>query len=151
MRAGFAHEWGVLNHVRAMRVCWTAAGGTLCDAHGGGQNDGGIRMSIDWQNGAPDRGRTLLPESFKPKALRLATAAESAAESYVSAASAQPLAPALPVAPAQPLLAVQPAPEQPPEPAEAAEPQEQPAPPVVDLGKLEAALGRKRLDEIADF
>jgi hypothetical protein len=108
-------------------------------------------MSIDWQNGAPDRGRTLLPESFKPKALRLATAAESAAESYVSAASAQPLAPALPVAPAQPLLAVQPAPEQPPEPAEAAEPQEQPAPPVVDLGKLEAALGRKRLDEIADF
>jgi hypothetical protein len=91
-------------------------------------------MSVDWQNGAPDRGRTLLPESYKPKALRLATAAESLAESY---SSAQPLAPP------------EPAPAQPPAPAEDAAAGE-PAPPIVDLRKLEAELGRKRLDEIAD-
>jgi len=41
--------------------------------HGGGQNDGATEMSnVDWQNGATDRGRTSLPESYKPKALRLA-------------------------------------------------------------------------------
>ena len=28
--------------------------------------------NVDWQNGATDRGRTLLPDSYKPKALRLA-------------------------------------------------------------------------------
>ena len=98
-------------------------------------------MSIDWQNGAPDRGRTLLPDSFKPKALRLATAAESAAEAYTSAQSP---------APAQPLVPVQSAAARLPVSAEDATPQEA-APPVVDLRKLEAALGRKRLDEIADF
>jgi hypothetical protein len=92
-------------------------------------------MSIDWQNGAPDRGRMSLPESYKPKALRLATAAESLTQSYLSS---QPLAPA------------QPAPVQPSAPAEDAAAQEPPAPPVVDLHKLEAELGRKRLDEIAD-
>jgi hypothetical protein len=109
-------------------------------------------MSIDWQNGAPDRGRTLLPESFKPKALRLSTAAEAAAESYASAVSAQPIAPAPPLDPAQALVAVQPPddPAQLPGPAEDAAPRD-PAPPIVDLRKLEAALGRKRLDEIADF
>jgi hypothetical protein len=90
-------------------------------------------MSVDWQDGAPGRGRTLLPESYKPKALRLTTAAESLAESYVSA---------------QPLVRAQPAPAEPPEPAEDAASQE-PAPPIVDLRKLEAELGRKRLDEIA--
>jgi hypothetical protein len=47
----------------------------LRDAPCGQQNDGGTEMSIDWQNGAPDRGRTALPESYKPRALRLATAA----------------------------------------------------------------------------
>jgi hypothetical protein len=104
-------------------------------------------MSMDWQNGAPDRGRTLLPESFKPKALRLATAAESSAEAYTSA---QPHSSASSVAPAEPLAVVQPAPAQLPAPAEDAAPR-QPAPPIVDLRKLEAALGRKRLDEIADF
>ena len=29
---------------------------------------------VDWQNGATDRGRTSLPDSYKPKALRLAPA-----------------------------------------------------------------------------
>jgi hypothetical protein len=72
-------------------------------------------MSIDWQNGAPDRGRGALPESYKPKALRLAAPPESpgalpAGEEFAS---------------------------------------QEPAP-VVDLRKLEAELGRKRLDEIAD-
>jgi hypothetical protein len=112
----------------------------------------GSKMSIDWQNGAPDRGRTLLPDSFKPKALRLATAAESAAESY---ASAQQLAGASPLDQTQP-SAVPQAPAQAPAPAQLSGPAEaaashEPAPPIVDLRKLEAALGRKRLDEIADF
>ncbi len=75
-------------------------------------------MSIDWQNGAPDRGRTALPESYKPRALRLATAAPVAAP--------EPFVPA-------------------------AEPSSQESgPSVVDLRKLEAELGRRRLDEIAD-
>ena len=30
--------------------------------------------NVDWQNGATDRVRTSLPESYKPKALRLAPA-----------------------------------------------------------------------------
>jgi hypothetical protein len=84
----------------------------------GRQNDGGTEMSIDWQNGAPDRGRTALPDSYKPRALRLATAAPVAAP--------EPFAPA-----AEP-------------------PSEEPVPPAVDLRKLEAELGRRRLDEIAD-
>lgn len=93
-------------------------------------------MSIDWQNGAPDRSRTALPDSYKPRALRLA-----AAEPTVSAARPDDLA----------------------RPDETgaddtgfrdAEPARlglrEVGPPVVDLSKLEAELGRKRLDEIAD-
>lgn len=103
-------------------------------------------MSIDWHNGASDRSRMALPESFKPKALRLATAAETFA-------SARPLEPTPPLAPAPlpPPLPVQalPAPEPQSEPVEEAASRE-PAPPIVDLRKLEAELGRKRLDEIAD-
>jgi hypothetical protein len=102
----------------------------------------GSEMSIDWQNGAPDRGRTSLPESFKPKELRLATAAES----YAAAA---PVAPVRPVVVAQPATD-QPVPMLPTEFTEDAEPKA-PVPPIVDLRKLEAQLGRKRLDEIADF
>jgi hypothetical protein len=30
--------------------------------------------NVDWQNGATDRGRMALPDSYKPKALRLAPA-----------------------------------------------------------------------------
>jgi hypothetical protein len=90
----------------------------LRDAPCGQQNDGGTEMSIDWQNGAPDRGRSTLPESYKPRALRLATAA--------------------PVAPPEPF-------------ASAGElDSQEPAPPAVDLRKLEEELGRRRLDEIAD-
>jgi hypothetical protein len=93
-------------------------------------------MSIDWQNGAPDRGRTALPESYKPRALRLAAASP---EATVSAAAPVPAAP-LPVAEhASPEQASQ----------EHLASQE-PVSPVVDLRKLEAELGRKRLDEIAD-
>jgi hypothetical protein len=104
-------------------------------------------MSIDWQNGAPDRSRTALPESLKPKALRLATAAETFA-------SARPLEPTPPLAlmpplpPPQPVRAL-PAPAEPPELAEEVASRE-PGPSIVDLRKLEAELGRKRLDEIAD-
>ncbi|SRR5579871_3647572 len=75
-------------------------------------------MSIDWQNDAPDRGRSALPESYKPKALRLA-------------AGASPAAAPGPLPTAEELASQEPA-------------------PVVDLGRLEAELGRKRLDEIAD-
>jgi hypothetical protein len=85
-------------------------------------------MSIDWQNGAPDRDRGPLPDSYKPRALRLATAAS-------------PAAGPLPGAPAPLSAASQPT-------AEELASQE-PAP-VVDLRRLEAELGRKRLDEIAD-
>jgi hypothetical protein len=80
-------------------------------------------MSIDWQNGAPDRGRSELPESYKPKALRLGAGAPAAA------------APAPGRLPLESL----------PTPEELASQE----PPVVDLGRLEAELGRKRLDEIA--
>ncbi len=80
-------------------------------------------MSIDWQNGAPDRGRTALPESYKPRALRLAAAQTAAAPASV---------PAAPVSRAEDIAA------------------QEPEPPLVDLRKLEAELGRKRLDEIAD-
>jgi hypothetical protein len=79
----------------------------------------GLEMSIDWQNGASDRGRSALPEGYKPRALRLA--------------AAEPAAPA----------ARQ---EDVPRP----DTDRELAPPVVDLRKLEAELGRKRLDEIAD-
>jgi hypothetical protein len=97
----------------------------------------GLEMSIDWQNGAPDRGRGALPESYKPRALRLATAATPAA---ASAPGALPAAHAsLPPGPlsgaaygsAEELASQEPA-------------------PLVDLRRLEAELGRKRLDEIAD-
>ena len=41
----------------------------------GSQNDGVTAMSnVDWQNGAPDRGRPSLPDAYKPKPLRLAPA-----------------------------------------------------------------------------
>jgi hypothetical protein len=79
----------------------------------------GLEMSIDWQNGAPDRGRSALPESYKPKALRLAAAAPGSL----------PALPA-PLPTAEELASEEPA-------------------PVVDLRRLEAELGRKRLDEIA--
>jgi hypothetical protein len=83
----------------------------------------GLEMSIDWQNGAtPDRSRAALPESFKPKALRLATPEPAPA----------PTPPPQAASPSAEEMAAQ-------EPA-----------PVVDLRRLEAELGRKRLDEIAD-
>jgi hypothetical protein len=84
----------------------------------------GLEMSIDWQNGAPDRSRGALPESYKPRALRLAAAAPAAA------AAPGPL-PATPAPTAEELAS------------------QEPTPPV-DLRRLEAELGRKRLDEIAD-
>jgi hypothetical protein len=62
--------------------------------------------NVDWQNGATDRGRTALPDSYKPKALRLAPT-DDATSAEIN-------------------------------------------PPIVDLGKLEEELGRRRLDEIAD-
>ena len=34
--------------------------------------------NVDWRNGATDRGRTSLPDSYKPKALRLAAADDAA-------------------------------------------------------------------------
>jgi hypothetical protein len=77
-------------------------------------------MSIDWQNGAPDRGHGALPESYKPRALRLAA----------------PETGTLPPESASLLTAEELASEEPS--------------PVVDLRRLEAELGRKRLDEIAD-
>ncbi len=83
----------------------------------------GLEMSIDWQNGAPDRSRGALPESYKPRALRLAAAAPAAA-------APGPL-PATPAPTAEELAS------------------QEPTPPV-DLRRLEAELGRKRLDEIAD-
>jgi hypothetical protein len=99
----------------------------LRDARGtGSQTMEGLEMSIDWQNGASDRGRNALPEGYKPRALRLA--------------AAEPVAPGVP--PGAPAAR----PEDVPEPDAGRDP----APPVVDLRKLEAELGRKRLDEIAD-
>jgi hypothetical protein len=95
-------------------------------------------MSIDWQNGAPDRGRTALPESYKPRALRLATA------------SPQPAATPVPAAPVaeQATAERQASQDHPASPEHLAS--QEPTSPVVDLRKLEADLGRKRLDEIAD-
>ena len=61
---------------------------------------------VDWQNGVTNRNRNLLPDYYKPKALRLDPVDETA-----------------------------------PPPMNA---------PIVDLGKLEEELGRRRLDEIAD-
>lgn len=79
-------------------------------------------MSIDWQNGAADRTRGALPDSYKPRALRLAaTPAAAPAPAQLSAAS---------LSDAEELASQEPA-------------------PVVDLSRLEAELGRKRLDEIA--
>jgi hypothetical protein len=93
-------------------------------------------MSVDWQDGAPDRGRTALPESYKPRALRLAAA------SPADTASAPAPVPGAPPAVEEHA------------PAEQASQEhlasQEPASPVVDLRKLEAELGRKRLDEIAD-
>lgn len=87
-------------------------------------------MSVDWQNGAPDRSRTALPDSYKPRALRLA-AAEPAAPTDDPAGSEEPRADGAR--------------------AEAGRSgMREAGPPVVDLRKLEAELGRKRLDEIAD-
>jgi hypothetical protein len=94
----------------------------------------GLEMSIDWQNGAPDRGRTALPESYKPRALRLAAVDPVAPPS-------PPPAPPAPQARSEDALLRQ---------QEEAASQEPPAPPVVDLRKLETELGRRRLDEIAD-
>ena len=34
--------------------------------------------NVDWQNGATDRGRTSLPDSYRPKALRFAAADDAA-------------------------------------------------------------------------
>jgi hypothetical protein len=36
--------------------------------------------NVDWQNGATDRGRMSLPDSYKPKALRLAPTDDAAAD-----------------------------------------------------------------------
>jgi hypothetical protein len=82
-------------------------------------------MSIDWQDDAPDRGRGAVPESYKPRALRLAVPAP---ERLPAALAPPPQEPAS--LPTNEELASQ-------------------EPPVVDLGRLEAELGRKRLDEIA--
>jgi hypothetical protein len=98
-------------------------------------------MSIDWQNDAPERGRALLPESFKPKELRLATAAETFAAAYPLTQTPS-LASARSLSPAQPATVHLPAPA---DGAASCDPA-----PIVDLSKLEAELGRKRLDEIAD-
>jgi len=76
----------------------------------------GLEMTIDWQNGAPERGRNALPESYKPRALRLAAAESGASADFERSDN--------------PALAHD--------------------GPVVDMRKLEADLGRKRLDEIAD-
>jgi len=89
-------------------------------------------MSVDWQNGASDRSRSALPDSYKPRALRLA--------------AAEP-----PAVPDDLLRSDEPR-------SESGTPRGDPArpglrevgAPVVDLRKLEAELGRKRLDEIAD-
>lgn len=83
-------------------------------------------MSIDWQNGAPDRGRSALPDSYKPRALRLAAAEP------VAAPAPSPLLPAHPLPTAEEMAS------------------QEPATPTVDLRRLEEELGRKRLDEIAD-
>jgi len=87
-------------------------------------------MSVDWQNGAPDRSRTALPDSYKPRALRLA-AAEPAADDLARSDEPGPESTGLRTDAARPGL-------------------REVGPPVVDLHKLEADLGRKRLDEIAD-
>ncbi len=87
-------------------------------------------MSIDWQNGTPDRGRNVLPDSYKPRALRLATADSTTL----------PAAGARPEDPTRSEFAPK---------LEAPGSEEPSEPPVVDLHKLEAELGRKRLDEIA--
>jgi hypothetical protein len=116
-------------------------------------------MSIDWQNGAPDRGRTALPESYKPRALRLATASPAAAAAAPVPASPNPVAAHVPTEPQ-----VSPAPFSQHPAAEHSSSEhlssehlasehlasEEPTSPVIDLRKLEAELGRKRLDEIAD-
>jgi hypothetical protein len=83
-------------------------------------------MSIDWQNGSPDRSRPVLPDDYKPKALRLAAAAP------MPSAAVPAMAPPAPVPTAEEMAS------------------QEPALPVVDLRKLEAEMGRKRLDEIAD-
>jgi hypothetical protein len=103
-------------------------------------------MSIDWQNGAPDRGRTALPESYKPRALRLATATPPVA------APAPGPTPAVPAPIAQLATAEHAAEEHSTVEHSTAEhlASQEPNSPVVDLRKLEADLGRKRLDEIAD-
>jgi hypothetical protein len=103
-------------------------------------------MSIDWQNGAPDRGRTALPESYKPRALRLATASPPA--------TVPAPVPAAPLAVAERTTTEHLAPQDHPASPERSSPEQlasqEPTSPVVDLRKLEADLGRKRLDEIAD-
>jgi hypothetical protein len=83
-------------------------------------------MSIDWQNGAPDRSRSALPDSYKPRALRLAAAEP------VATPAPSPLPPSLPLPTVEEMAS------------------EEPADSRVDLLRLEAEMGRKRLDEIAD-
>jgi hypothetical protein len=81
-----------------------------------------------------------LPESYKPRALRLATAAESVAT----------VTPAARLADAEPIAPPEPAVYSPERFHDAAASEESAPPPLVDLRKLEAELGRRRLDEIAD-
>jgi hypothetical protein len=113
-------KWGLWTRDNAAHVYRAAFNWDAAHAHGGGHNNGGIIMSIDWHNGASDRSRMVLPESYKPKALRLAPTAES-------------------IAPTEPQAS-----------AECAATSQKAAPSIVDLRKLEAELGRRRIDEIAD-
>src|SRR5215471_6227237 len=75
MRAVDAHKRGLLNHHSAMRICGAALDQDAARrAWWAVKLMEGLEMSIDWQGGASDRGRNALPESYKPRALRLAAA-----------------------------------------------------------------------------
>jgi hypothetical protein len=72
MRAAVLKRGGLLNRDAHADGC----PGSGVDAMRTPQSeDGGIEMSVDWQSGPSERGRTPLPERYKPKALR-APAAE---------------------------------------------------------------------------